>query len=147
MRCRVVVPKVVRLPLSDGDYVDVKATLNAGEYQDLLERVTVPTGAGGVVQVDRSKLGIERLVASVVGWSFVDPTGQPIPYSIDLPDAQRRDALRSVDSGTLVEMITALDAHEAGEVARKNGPDGATRSPAISPSPVGVAGATSGSAN
>jgi len=35
-RCRVVRPGLTRLPLSGGDWVEVRRELNAGEYFDLL---------------------------------------------------------------------------------------------------------------
>jgi hypothetical protein len=98
-RSRVVVPEVVRVPLSEGDYIDVKRDLNAGEYFDLL-----------TAMADRQKFA--KILAYVIGWSFVGVDDHPIPYSIDDPAAARRDTIGALDKGTLRELITAIDRHE-----------------------------------
>ena len=105
-RCRVVQPEMVRLPLSGGDFIDVKRELNAGEYFDLL-----------VAQADRQSYA--KILAYVIGWSFVGAEGQPVPYSLDMPETARRDTVRSLDKDTSREVLAALDKHEqAVEAAR-----------------------------
>lgn len=98
-RCRVVQPEVVRLLLSGGDFIDVKKELTAGEYFDLL-----------IAQTERQAFA--KILAYVVGWSFCGADGQPVPYSLDLPETLRRDTVRALDKATSRELIAALDKHE-----------------------------------
>lgn len=104
-RCRVVQPEVVRLPLSGGDFIDVKRELNAGEYFDLI-----------VAQADRQSFA--KILAYVIGWSLCGPDG-PVPYSVEMPDTTRRDTVRSLDKATARELIAALDRHEQAVEAQR----------------------------
>jgi hypothetical protein len=101
-RSRVVVPEVVRVPLSDDDYIDVKRDLNAGEYVDLL-----------TAMADRQKFS--KLLAYLVGWSFVGQDDRPIPYALDDPADARRDTIGALDKATLRELVAAVDRHEAAQ--------------------------------
>ena len=103
-RCRVVVPEVVRLPLSDGDYLDVNKELNAGEYVDMLTAL-----ADGKP--------FAKAIAYLVAWSLVGVNNQPIPYDVDMPEDVRRSTIRSLQIPTLREISAALDRHEAAEQA------------------------------
>lgn len=101
-RSRVVVPDVVRVFVSDGDYVDLKRDLNAGEYFDLL-----------TAMADRQKFA--KILAYLVGWSFVGEDDRPIPYDLDDPANARRDTIGALDKPTLRELITTIDTHEAAQ--------------------------------
>jgi len=101
-RCRVVNPGLVRLPLSNGDYIDVQRELNGGEYYDMI-----------AAMADRQKFA--KILAYVVGWSFVGEDDHPIPYALDDPEPARRDTIGALDKGTLRELIAALDKHEAAQ--------------------------------
>lgn len=122
-RCRVVAPDVVRLPLSDGDVVDVKKVLNAGEYRKLIYDQAKDTPDGPVV--DHSKIGLAKLLAYIVGWSFVGFDGQPIPYRPDEPEEIRRATIDSLDQDTYRELIAAVIAHEERDEAQKKSPTSA----------------------
>jgi len=99
-RCRVVTPESVRLPLSDGDFLTVKKELNAGEYHALV----VESAAGKPFAV---------VLAYLVGWSLVGLGDQPIAYSLTQSADERRDVLGSLDVPTIVEIVAALDPHQA----------------------------------
>lgn len=104
-RCRIVSPDVVRLPISDGDFLTVKRELNAGEYVDYL----TDRAAGKFFALQ---------LAYLVGWSLVGHGGAPIPYSPDQAIDERRDTLRSLDTATMHEIVIAVQAHEqANELA------------------------------
>jgi hypothetical protein len=98
-------PDVQRLPLSDGDFLDVKCALTAGEQREIF----IQQIKGGVItsgqetQLDPRKIGITRIVAYIVGWSLVDGDGRPIAFS--------EDALLAQDPDTLREITAAVDAH------------------------------------
>lgn len=106
-RSRVVQPEIVRLPLSGGDFVDVKKELNAGDYWDLI-----------IAQADRQPFA--KILAYVIGWSFVGDS-DPIPYSLDLPETLRRDTVRSLDKSTMRELIAVIDRHEQAVDALRDG--------------------------
>jgi hypothetical protein len=134
-RCRVVQPDVVRVQISDGDYLDVKKTLNAGEYRDLIAGMAGVSHFGEKATVDMKKVGITKVLQYLVGWSLVGVDNKPLPYDIDLPEEARVSALRSLDRETFSEIVEAIDAHESKtETERKNVPAGAKESPAISTS-------------
>jgi hypothetical protein len=103
-RCRVVAPEIVRLLLSDGDYLDVQKELNAGQYLELLTAL-----------VDRKPFA--KAIAYLVSWSLVGLNGQPLPYDLDMPEADRRSTIGALDKGTVREITAALDKHEAAEEA------------------------------
>lgn len=101
-RCRVVQPEVVRLSLSEGDYLDVQQELNAGQYVELLGAL-----------MDRKPFA--KAIAYLVGWSLIGLNGQPLPYDVDLPEETRRATLGALDKATMREISAALDKHEAAE--------------------------------
>lgn len=136
-RCRVVMPDVVRLPLSDGDWIDVQRELNAGDYYDFLTAWA-------------AREPFAKILAYVLGWSFIGPDGQPLtvagpdgtaqPYSLDVPANTRRDLIRSLDKETTKELLATLDRHEAAQdairIAKKKTP---TTAPTSSPPSESVA--------
>ena len=95
-------PEVVRLPLSEGDFLDVTKELNAGEYFDLLTALS-------------ERKAFAKPIAYIVAWSLVGLDGAPLPYDLDLPEEVRRSTLRSLDKPTLREIGAAIDRHEAAE--------------------------------
>ena len=118
-------PEVVRLALSDGQYLDVKKTLNTGETQDLFAAISPFLTPGEKVQMDSKMVGIAKVAAYLVGWSAIED-GTPVPMSPDLPMAVRLSTLRNLHPDVFREIREAIDAHEAREdeasAARKNAP-------------------------
>jgi hypothetical protein len=110
-RNRLVYPEEVRLPLSEGDYIDVKKDLNAGEYRKLLYDQFKETDGDKVV-LDPSKIGISKLLAYLLGWSFVGRNQERIPYNVEQPEEIRRATIDSLDKETYRELIAAVTAHE-----------------------------------
>jgi hypothetical protein len=139
-RCRFVQPGTVRLSLSDGEWIEVKRELNAGEQQHLEAGYVKDMRMGERPTLDYERVGVTRILEYVTGWSLLDFNGQPEPFE--------ESALKMLDRDTYLEIDEAIRAHEqaisARREARKNGQGGANPSPAISPSPFGVAGASSG---
>ncbi len=103
-RCRVVAPEVVRLPLSDGDYLDVHKELNAGQYVEML---------GALVE----RKPFSKAVAYIISWSLMGLDGQPLPYDLDMPEEMRRATFSALDKGTMREIAAVLDKHETAEEA------------------------------
>ena len=150
-RCRVVEPKLERLPLSDGDFIDVKQRLNAGEYRQVIADTAGPTLIGDRITLDVDKVGLTKIVQYLVGWSLIGLDGKPIPYGPDLPDNVRVSALLAQDPETFMEILNAIDAHEAREdqarAQEKKLRAGVSGSSATSPSPSDATGPSSTSVN
>lgn len=118
-RCRVVTPDQVRLPLSEGDWIEVKRELNAGEYYDQLVATS-------------ERRAFAKPIAYLLRWSLIDIDGTSLPYSADDPEEQRRGTIRSLDQDTIRELIAVIDRHEqaqdAARAAKKNAPDTSSES-------------------
>ena len=96
-RCRVASSDVIRLPVSDGDFLTVKKELNAGEGLDL--------------EGEPAPRTLAVILAYLVGWSFLGTDQAPIPYSPMQSLEERRDTLRSLDTATMDEIVEALAPH------------------------------------
>lgn len=103
-RCRFVQPDIVRLPLSDDHWIDVKKELNTGEYREMLADTRRQFGPGESPVLDGVRVGPARAAAYIVGWSFPDTVGQPVSFS--------RSAFDSLDTATSKEITNAIEAHE-----------------------------------
>jgi hypothetical protein len=129
-RNRFVIPDVVRLSLSDGDWIDVKKELNAGEQRKVFTNLVKNMQAGEKPELNPDQVGKTKLMAYIVDWSLVDAKGERVKFT--------EGALDGVDSDTYGEIVKAVDAHdEAAEharEARKNVQGTPTISPATLPS-------------
>jgi len=147
-RNRIAKPDIERLPISDGDFIDVKKRLNHGEHEDYMALIFPYQTPGEPVRMDTKQVRTSKVLAYLIGWSLTQD-GTPIPYSVDMPEQARIDTLRNLDRETFTEIHKAIDAHEnkgdAAASARKNDQSGEKEPSAISPSPVDVAGDTNGS--
>jgi len=121
---------MVRLPLSEGDWIEVKKELNAGEQRRVFTNLVKTMQAGEKPELNPEQVGKTKILAYVIAWSFTDGAGKAVPFSAT--------ALDNVDPDTYAEIMAAVDAHdEAADKARterKNAPSTPTTSPAISTS-------------
>ena len=117
-----VIPQVVRLPLPGGHWIDVKREITFGEQEEMFARMRRQMAPGEVPVLDTTRIRRSRMQAYVVGWSFVDPAGRPVPVG-DAGFSQLTPDMGKVIAET-------LDTHEehvlAEREAEKNAPDGAT---------------------
>lgn len=109
-RNRFVEPITVKLPLSDGDWIEVKKELTvverdriAGAGLDHMER-----GAG---ETDRARFTLNfegarvvKLVTWIINWSFIDADGKYVP-----PTAA---AIGNLDGATCDEIEKAINDHQ-----------------------------------
>jgi len=102
-RCWFVTPVVIRLPLSDGQWIDVKRDLSIGEQEEMFAGLYRATERGRLraepVLVQRAKV-----LAYVVAWSLTDQQGAPVPVSVD--------AYKNLYSAEAREIIEAIETHE-----------------------------------
>jgi len=121
---------VVRLALTSGHYIDVKRELNAGEHRKVWAGM-VKDGVtpGEVTKLDPERVGLTRLLEYLVGWSFCDAQGHPVPLS--------EAALLNLQNHVFREVAELVDKHEEAQAQRvaeeqKKILDGATGLRAIS---------------
>ena len=126
-RNRFVKPSIDRLPLSDGDWIDVKHELNTGEVRRVFTEMIKEQQAGALAVINPERVGITKILAYVVGWSFIDDAG-PVPFS--------ESALTHLEIDTFHEIQDAIEAHDAAREdereERKKKTAGAKPSSAIS---------------
>ena len=132
-RCRFVAPEVVRLSLSEGDWIDVKKLLNVGEQRTMFSRMyrDVEAADGSPsTRLNLPEVGKSRVSAYVVGWSLLDAAGHAAPVTDSAIDA--------LDLDSFGEILSAVDAHLAREeesrVTAKKSQGGESALPAISTS-------------
>jgi hypothetical protein len=105
-RNRFVTPDTVRLPLSDGDWIEVKQRLTNGERRRLNSAAlgkSMPLGAEVTeIAVDFAEMGTARALTYIVDWSLEDD-GHRVPFT--------REAFLSLDEETAAEIDAVLDAH------------------------------------
>ena len=129
---RFVTPETVRLPISCGDFVDVKKRLTHGEQEDF--NAAVGHYVDGAFQINRRMVRDARVLTYLVGWSLQNQ-GVPVPMSPDLTEQQRLQTIGSLEAATFDEIHDAIFAHEvaieaASKEAEKNGPSAPVRSDA-----------------
>jgi hypothetical protein len=102
----------VRLSLSDGDWLDVKRELNAGETRNVQIRLMAgPIVAGDKMTYDPAKVGLTQALEYIVAWSFVDTSGQIAEIS--------ETTLKLLDHESLREVLAAVSTHDAEQDARR----------------------------
>ncbi len=138
MRNRFVVPSVTTLTLSDGAWIQVKDRLNVGEERAAFQKIVGEVNAEGWRRPNVETIGLAECEAYLVGWSFLDPEGHPVPPSLA--------TLQLMDPEDYKEIEAAVQAHvkqkEEERAAAKNGQGGQINSPLISPSVTSLGGPT-----
>jgi hypothetical protein len=91
---------------ADGDWIDVKKELNAGEYQELISSQFIPGPAGEEPRVDKTLLGFSKLTAYIIGWSYTELDGTtPLPIGTD--------TFRAMSFAGYQLLVRAVDDHYA----------------------------------
>lgn len=121
-RCRFVVPETVRIAISDGDWIEVKRELNAGERRAIFARMSKSMHFGEKPEVEPGQVGKAKLIEYLVAWSFRDRQDRPVEVTAEAIDA--------LESDTYAELVAAIDQHEAQQEKEKNAPAGETGSAA-----------------
>ena len=102
---RFVQPEIVRLDLSEGDWLDVRRELSTGEAWRAMARTIKSMRADGRIEPDLEMLGRAEIAAFIVDWSFVDANDKRVPFT----DA----ALDNLTQDAYAEIETAVRAHMA----------------------------------
>lgn len=129
-RCRFVTPHVIRLPLSDGDWLDVKRELNAGETLRVWTNLVKEFKPGERPTLRPELVGRTKILEYVVGWSLVDAKGEPVAFT--------SAALDGLDTDSYAEIVAVIDTHdeevEKAQAERKKSQGGESTLLAILPS-------------
>lgn len=99
-------PAIERLALSNGEWIEVKRRLNAGEARRVFARMIKTMAAGEKTELDPMEVGRSQAVEYLVDWSFED-----LPIDGKSPQA-KADALDAMDPDLFQEVVTAISAHE-----------------------------------
>lgn len=129
MRSHFTEPDTARLTLSDGSWVEIKASLTYGEDRALTSAgVTVTPGPDGTPQVglDLVAHAMAKLRTYLVDWSFTDRNDRRVK-----PDAA---AIANLTPETAQEIEAAIDRHLEATALGKAGPSTETPSGVTSPS-------------
>jgi hypothetical protein len=114
-RGRFVVSKSVRLPLSDGDWIEVRNKLTVGEARLATSSFVGSYRPDGSRTPNLETLGMGLVFAYLLDWSFRDENDKPVKVSLD--------ALKNLDLETYNEVDKAINAHveavEADEAERE----------------------------
>lgn len=133
-KLRGVKSETVRLPLSEGDWIDIKRVLTVGEERDILARSVREVKPDGSYKLDDQAFSFTAAAIYIVGWSFLGLDGQPIPWPVHRPLDKRVEVLRTLDGDSIREIEEALAAHREALEQEKNASGGETGSAPISPS-------------
>ncbi len=122
-RNRFTVQGVTRLPLSDGDWIEVKTDLNNGELQALRAcglEPPVKMADGTITRpIDWARYDIEQAAIWLLDWSFVGEDDKPVPLKTT-NGTINVDALNALDPPDFDEIDKAIQAHVVQRSKEKN---------------------------
>jgi hypothetical protein len=128
---RIVKPETVRLPISEGDFIEIKKRLTHGEREDMSAHLMPSMTPGERPQVVTKDVRTVQVLTYLVHWSLTDDDGVPLPMGPQLPEAERYSTIRMLDPDTFDEIFAAIQAHEQRLVQEKKLKVGATQLVAI----------------
>lgn len=132
-RCRVVPPETVRLPISDGDWIEVKKRLTAGEARAVMGRMVKSMSPGEKIQLDPIEVGRSKAIEYLYDWSLVGSDGKVIAIR-DRSRAEIGQQLDALDGDSFKEITDAIEAHEKAMEAERE----EKKLPSGSPEPVAI---------
>jgi hypothetical protein len=109
---RIVKPETVRLPISDGDFIEIKKHLTHGEREDMSAFLMPKMTPGEKLEVNTRDVRTVQVLFYVVRWSLTDDDGVPLPMAPQLPEAERYRIIRDLDGDTFDEIFAAVQKHQ-----------------------------------
>jgi hypothetical protein len=105
-KSRFVQPEIVRLELSDGEWLEVKKRLTVGEERRIFGSMVQSVKQDGTSYMpNMDMIGKAELLAYIVEWSFKDAQDKPVKFSSDALDALTPEAYKEIEA--------AVDKHKA----------------------------------
>jgi hypothetical protein len=108
---RFVRPQTKTITLANGDQLIVRERLTAGEARAQFARMYVSNGDGGWHR-NPTMLGLGPILAYLLDWTLTDDAGSRVEIR-DLSPADLLQVIDSLDTESLNEIRTAIEAHEA----------------------------------
>lgn len=139
-------PESIRLSLSQGDWIEVRKYLTAGDTRRMYWRM-MRTGTGGGMtpeRIDPLLVDVAKITAYILNWSVTDADDRPIDISGPEAEATIASVLDVMDPDRFREIADAIAAHEAARDEEKKRITGVTPSGLISQSPGTLVGAMNG---
>jgi hypothetical protein len=111
--------ETTQLPLSDGDWIEVRMRLTSGEER-MIQRLTAKgyqraDSDGGDSQIrvdlDVTKFASVRAAQYLTNWSMRNYKGEPIPLPANFSLEKRAAIIESLDEDTVREIDEAITAH------------------------------------
>lgn len=100
-------PEVVRLDLTEGDWIEVKKYLTSGEDARMsgagLRQMQQGEGGKATFLLDFERLGLAQIEAYVTAWSFVDEKQRVVPVTPQNISALSKEVAKEIGD--------AIDAH------------------------------------
>jgi hypothetical protein len=130
---------IVRLDLSDGDWIDVKRELTGGEERECTSRAirgyfTDKDTGQQKADLDPNKILSVRAALYIHNWSLTDLDGRAIPWPLNKPLDVKLGIYSALDRDTMAEIDDALVALREAEDAKKKPPSGASGTTPVLPS-------------
>lgn len=123
----------VRLPLSEGDWIDVRRELTIGEARRIYSEAYRATD-GSNVSVDAQVAAFARAATWIQAWSLLGQDGMAIAWPVNITLRKKIEILERLDTETMLEIEAAIAAHETMQEKEKNARSGAVASEPTSPS-------------
>jgi hypothetical protein len=114
-------PEVVRLDLTQGDWILIHSRLNVGQQRKVQARTAKRVFAGQDIEVDLEKAGISNTAEYLLDWSFTDHAGQPVVIR-DKPADVVMQILSNLDPDDYNEIADAIARHEKTLLEEKKRP-------------------------
>lgn len=134
MSSRIRRPESVRLFITQGDWLEVKRHLSAGEQRRIYTRMIKTMVAGESTTLDPEQAGLSQMIEYLLDWSITDPDGKLVPVRDQPPDKVAAGIL-ALDVESYNEIREAIQTHDAAmveeRVKEKNGQAGVSAPPAI----------------
>lgn len=137
-RSRLVRPDTKQIPISDGDWILIKRRLTASDARRRYQRSVSPTAtdAAGEPVADKALAGQATVLAYLLDWSLSET--EPTLKITHASEAEIAAATDLIDTDTYIEILRAIEAHEAALLAERTAEKnaaGATKSDPTSPLP------------
>jgi len=104
-------PEVVRLSLTQGDWIVIHSRLNVGQQRKVQARGVKRAIVGQPFEIDLERAGLANTAEYLLDWSFTDQEGKPVIIR-DKPSDVIMDILANLDPDDYNEVAEAIAVHE-----------------------------------
>jgi hypothetical protein len=125
---RFVKPEVVRLEISDSDWIEIKKELSAGEQKEMFAKSI--NQMGGVMgeeptwNMDAVSLSFGKVETYLVDWSLAEENGKGDVTPVEISP----ESIRALDQPTFDEIEEAIDKHIESKEKEKKATGGKRKS-------------------